>query len=187
MTDKACQARTGSKRSVCSNKSYKAVKQDFGWCQLGDNVNSLINGNAFVQFEYATNGQFFFEVSSGLCPSRATPAGSSAPPQITDGRTHRAPCSTPQFFKQQRGEPFRFSPIFRCNSTKTVVTEDPKTGQVRYQSPDLRCGLTCVVGGSDRICSSFLESIIGQVCICVHRHAALSLFFVVARGARWGA
>lgn len=55
-----------------------------------------------------------------------------------------------------------FLSLFRCNSLKTKLTEDPKLGQVKYASPDLNCSLTCDIGG-DRTCSQGLANIVQNV------------------------
>ena len=55
-----------------------------------------------------------------------------------------------------------FISLFRCNSVKTQVTEDPKLGQVKYASPDLVCSMTCEIG-SDRTCTNGLANIVKNV------------------------
>lgn len=55
-----------------------------------------------------------------------------------------------------------FISLFRCDSAKTKVTEDPKLGQVKYASPDLTCNMTCELG-ADRTCSQTLANIVKNV------------------------
>ena len=62
----------------------------------------------------------------------------------------------------KRRDDGKFLSLFRCNSLTTKVTEDPALGQVKYSSPDLRCGMTCEIG-SDPTCTKGLEGIASQV------------------------
>jgi len=62
----------------------------------------------------------------------------------------------------KRRDDGKFLSLFRCDSLTTKVTEDPVLGQVKYSSPDLRCGMTCEIG-SDPTCTKGLEGIASQV------------------------